>query len=82
MKKLLKGKVVSTKMQKTVVVEVLRLRSHPKYKKRYFVSKRYKAHDENERCQEGDEVIIQECRPLSKEKRWIVKSILKPKTKQ
>ena len=72
--KQLQGKVVSTKMNKTVVVEVLRLYSHPKYKKRYSVRKRYKAHDENKQCQEGDEVIIEECRPLSKEKRWRIKS--------
>lgn len=68
----LKGTVVSDKMEKTIVVEVERLRVHPKYKKRYKVSKRYKAHDEKNECKVGDKVVIQETRPISKEKRWIV----------
>jgi len=68
----LKGSVVSDKMEKTVVVEVTRLRVHPKYKKRYKVSKRYKAHDEKNEYKTGDKVIIQETRPRSKEKRWTV----------
>jgi len=71
-KKILQGIVVSDKMQKTVVVEVERLKEHPKYKKRYKVHKRYKAHDENNECRIGDRVLIEECRPLSKEKRWRV----------
>jgi len=78
-KKRLKGKVVSDKMQKTVVVEVERIKMHPLYKKRYKVHKRYKAHDEREICKVGDEVIIEETRPLSKEKRWRVVEIINKK---
>jgi len=75
-KKKLQGEVVSDKMQKTVVVEVKRVKMHPKYKKRYIVSKRYKAHDEKNEFKVGDKVIIEECRPLSKEKRWkVIKKI-------
>lgn len=68
----LKGVVVSDKMQKTVVVAVSRLIKHPKYKKYYKVTKRYKAHDEKGEYHIGDKVVIQETRPLSKEKKWIV----------
>ena len=68
----LKGVVVSDRMQKTVVVAVSRLIKHPKYKKYYKVTKRYKAHDENGEYHIDDKVVIQETRPLSKEKRWIV----------
>jgi small subunit ribosomal protein S17 len=71
-KKRLKGVVVSDKMQKTVVVEVVRTKKHPKYKKIFRVHKKYKAHDEKEQFRVGDQVIIEECRPLSKEKRWRV----------
>ena len=71
-KKRLKGLVVSDKMQKTIVVKVERIKEHKKYKKRYKVHKKYKAHDEKEECKVGDNVIIEECRPLSKEKRWRV----------
>jgi small subunit ribosomal protein S17 len=71
-RKQLKGVVVSDKMPKTVVVKVERIKEHPKYKKRYKVHKKYKAHDEKEECKVGDVVIIEECRPLSKEKRWRV----------
>jgi small subunit ribosomal protein S17 len=75
-KKRLKGKVISTKMKKTVVVEVERIKAHPKYKRRYKVHKKYKAHDEKEECKVGDIVIIEECRPISKEKKWRVISKL------
>ena len=68
----LKGIVVSDKMQKTVVVAVTRLKKHPKYKKYYKVTKRFKAHDEKGEYHTGDKVIIQETRPMSKEKRWRV----------
>lgn len=68
----LKGIVVSDKMAKTVVVAISRLIKHPKYKKYYKVTKRYKAHDEKGEYHTGDKVVIQEMRPLSKEKRWIV----------
>ena len=75
-KKQLKGIVVSDKMQKTVVVEVERIKVHPKYKRRYKVHKRYKAHDEKGEYKIGDQVIIEECRPISKEKCWrVIKKI-------
>lgn len=67
-----KGVVVSDKMDKTVVVAVEILKEHPRYKKRYIVTIRYKAHDEKNQCKKGDKVMIQECRPISKEKRWRV----------
>lgn len=65
------GVVVSDKMDKTIVVETVRLKTHPKYKKQYKVSKRYKAHDEKNQFKEGDKVVIVETRPLSKDKKWI-----------
>ena len=70
--RVLQGKVVSNKMEKTVVVEVERRVLHPKYKK--FVRKRarYHAHDENNDCNMNEIVMIQESRPLSKRKRWVV----------
>ena len=71
-KRKLQGTIVSTKMQKTVVVRVERIKKHPRYKKRYKVHKKYKVHDEKGECKKGDKVIIEECRPMSKEKRWRV----------
>lgn len=69
-KRTLRGVVVSDKMQKTIVVKVDRIKIHPLYKKRYRVSKSYKVHDEKEQAKPGDKVIFQECRPISKDKRW------------
>jgi small subunit ribosomal protein S17 len=71
-KRKLTGKVVSDKMQKTVVVEVERVKEHPKYKRRFKVHKKYKAHDEKGEFHIGDTVIIEETRPISKDKSWIV----------
>ncbi len=71
-KKQLQGVVVSDKMQKTVTVAVNRYVEHPKYKKFYTVTKKYKAHDENNTYKIGDSVIIEECRPLSKDKSFVV----------
>lgn len=68
----LKGYVVSDKMQKTVVVEVRSMKMHEKYKKFYKTSKRYKAHNPEDAYHTGDKVVIQEGRPMSKEKRWTV----------
>jgi len=68
--RILKGVVVSDKMQKTVIVVVTRLKKHPKYKKYYKVSKRYKAHDEKGEFHTGDRVLMRETRPMSKDKRW------------
>lgn len=72
----LKGEVVSAKMDKTVVVKVDRTLLHSKYLKRFTVSKRYKAHDEANAYKEGDLVLIEEARPMSKTKRWRVVSKL------
>ena len=66
----LTGKVVSNKMDKTIVVEVTRRFQHRTYKKYVNRSCRYKAHDEKNECNVGDVVSIRESRPLSKEKRW------------
>lgn len=66
----LTGVVVSDKMNKTRVVAVVRIRRHPKYLKHYKITRRYKVHDEDNAYHPGDKVIIEETRPLSKEKRW------------
>jgi len=71
-KRTLKGVVVSDKMDKTIVVSVERIKQHPLYRRRYKVQKKYKAHDPEKKYKIGDKVAIQECRPISKEKRWIV----------
>lgn len=64
------GIVVSDKMQKTRVVAVSRLTKHPKYLKYYKATTKFKAHDEKNEFMTGDKVIIEEMRPMSKEKRW------------
>jgi small subunit ribosomal protein S17 len=66
------GIVVSDKMQKTVVVKVDSRKRHPKYHKAYTVTKKYKAHDENNEYHVGDRVIIESIRPMSKEKKFKV----------
>lgn len=71
-KRTLKGKVTSVAMQKTVVVAVNKTKLDPLYKKRYTVTKKYKAHNENNLIKVGDEVMISESKPLSKHKRWVV----------
>ncbi len=71
-KKKFDGIVVSDKMNKTIVVKVDSTKIHPKYKKRYTSSKKYKVHDEKESFHIGDKVSFIECRPLSKDKRWRV----------
>ncbi|HIK45523.1 MAG TPA: 30S ribosomal protein S17 [Leptolyngbyaceae cyanobacterium M65_K2018_010] len=70
------GMVVSNKMDKTVVVAVESRTAHPKYGKIVVRTKRYKAHDEENACQEGDRVRIRETRPLSRTKRWVVADIV------
>jgi small subunit ribosomal protein S17 len=76
MAKKLQGIVVSDKMQKTIVVEVERIKEHSKYKRRFKVHKRYKAHDERNEYHTGDKVIIEETRPTSKDKNWkVIKKI-------
>jgi small subunit ribosomal protein S17 len=66
------GVVVSDKMQKTVVVAVENRAAHPKYGKIVVKTKKFKAHDAEDKCKEGDRVRIRETRPLSKTKRWEV----------
>jgi small subunit ribosomal protein S17 len=70
------GLVVSDRMQKTVVVSVERTVTHPKYKKILRRRSRVKAHDEQGQCHVGDRVVIVECRPLSRDKRWRVSKVL------
>ena len=69
-KKTMTGVVVSSKMNKTVVVKVERRFAHPVFKKVVKTTKKYKVHDERNECVDGDFIRIQETRPLSKEKRW------------
>ena len=71
-KKKLTGIVVSDKMQKTVVVNVESVKEHPKYKRRYKIHKKYKAHDENSQYHVGDKVMIEETIPMSKDKHFVV----------
>ena len=72
-KRTLQGVVVSDKQNKTVVVEVERRFTHPLYKKTVRRTKKYQAHDENNDCKIGDRVWIEETRPISRTKTWVVK---------
>ena len=71
-KRILQGTVVSDKNDKTVVVRVERRFTHPVMKKTVRMSKKYKAHDESNSCKVGDQVSIQESRPISRDKTWVV----------
>lgn len=76
--RILQGVVVSNRMVKTVIVRVDRLRKHPKYQKYERTSRRFKAHADDARSfSAGDIVLIEESRPLSKEKRWKVVSVVR-----
>ena len=75
MRKQLSGIVCSNKMDKTIVVQITRKVSHKVYNKYVNQSKKYYAHDENNLCNVGDLVIIEESKPLSRLKRWRVKSV-------
>ena len=75
-KRVLRGKVISTKGAKTAVVRVINSFSHPLYKKTVRVSKNYAAHDEENLCIEGQDVHIMESRPISKTKKWTIYKIL------
>jgi len=77
MKRQLQGKVVSDKMMKTAVVAVSFERKHPKYLKYYTLTSKFKAHNENNEYKTGDVVTIEETRPLSKDKRWIIVGMVK-----
>jgi small subunit ribosomal protein S17 len=70
------GIVVSTKMEKTIVVKVENRYPHLMYSKILIKTKKYLAHDESEQCNIGDQVLVQECRPLSKKKCWKLIKIL------
>jgi small subunit ribosomal protein S17 len=70
------GIVISNKMQKTVVVKVESRYSHPIYSKTMIKTKKYLAHDEMSQCNIGDKVLVTECRPLSKKKRWSITKII------
>lgn len=70
------GHVVSDKMEKTCVVAITRRYMHPKYRKYVKDRSRYKVHDPGNEARHGDKVLIEETRPLSKEKRWKLKTIL------
>ena len=72
----LQGKVVSHKMSKTRTILVNRRQKHPKYGKYINLSTKYHAHDEKDVSKEGDEVLIQECRPISKTKSWKILEVL------
>ena len=76
LRKVRQGRVVSDKMDKTVVVSVASVRRHPLYHKRITRSKKFIAHDEANACKPGDRVRIEETRPISKRKRWIVREIV------
>ncbi len=75
-KRILIGRVLSNRMDKTVVVEVERRKRHPLYGKVIAMRKKYKAHDAENACEIGDVVEMIESRPLSREKRWLVTQIL------
>jgi len=76
-KKILQGTVISDKMNKTIVVKIERQKMHPLYRKKYWVSKKYKIHDEKKEAKVGDKVSFISCRPLSKEKKWRLFKIIK-----
>jgi small subunit ribosomal protein S17 len=73
-KRILQGVVVSNKSEKTVVVQVERRFTHPVLRKTVRLTKKYHAHDEANACKEGDIVRIEECAPISKQKKWVVLS--------
>ncbi|MDD4994583.1 MAG: 30S ribosomal protein S17 [Candidatus Pacebacteria bacterium] len=77
-KRTLKGVIISDKMDKTVVVKVSRIKLHSKYSKSYKTSQNFKAHDEKNEYHTGDEVVIEEIKPMSKDKRWRVVSAVLP----
>ena len=70
------GIVISNKMQKTIVVKVENRYSHPLYLKTIVKTKKYLAHDEKNSCNIGDQVLLKECKPLSKRKRWNLTKII------
>lgn len=76
-KRRLKGVVTSDRMEKTVVVTITTSKKHSKYLKYFKQSSKFKAHDEEGQYKKGDKVVIEECRPISKDKRWRVVGLIK-----
>jgi len=70
------GTVISHKMQKTIVVEIENRYPHPIYSKIMTKTKKYLVHDEIDECDIGDQVLVEECRPLSRRKRWRLNKII------
>ena len=70
------GQVISNKMDKTVVVNIIQIKSHPRYNKPMKFNKYFKAHDEHNSCEVGDKVVIIESKPYSKTKKWRVSKII------
>ena len=70
------GIVISDKMEKTVVIKVENRYPHPIYAKTVIKTRKYLVHDENSECNIGDQILVQECRPLSRRKRWILTKVL------
>ncbi len=81
-RKLLKGVVISAKMQKTVIVQIGRTLKHPKYKKMIRRFSKFKVHDENSVAKVGDKVEIMETRPISKDKCWLLVKVLNKAQKE
>ena len=79
MKRTLRGKVTSDKMEKTIIVQVERTKEHPLYKKKYTVSTKFSVHDEAGKAKIGDTVEIEESKPLSRTKRWTLAKVLTAK---
>ncbi len=79
-RRVLQGTVVSDKMEKTIVVQVLRRYKHPRYRKYVSERLRYKAHDEKNEAKVGDVVRIVSCRPMSRDKRWALQAIVEKAT--
>lgn len=71
------GEVISAAEDKTIHVSVKSTKMHPKYKKQYSTNKKYAVHDEKNKAKEGDMVLFQECRPLSKTKHWRLVKVIK-----
>jgi len=76
LRKQLKGKIVSDKMDETAVIKVITFTKHPIYKKRYKRFKKYLAHNTDNQFKKGNEVIIESTKPLSKRKHWIIKGLV------
>lgn len=80
-KRRFEGAVVGANSAKTIHVNVKTIKTHPKYHKQYVTAKKYPVHDEHGRASVGDYVMFEECRPISKTKRWTLVKILKSASK-